>query len=55
LQSEKYRLQVAGSKSNGNSVTAGMIVQSGMMFSTFDQDNDNYTFNCAERFQGGWW
>lgn len=28
----------------------------GMLFSTFDHDNDNFfTGNCANEFGGGWW
>lgn len=27
-----------------------------MLFSTFDQENDNFfTGNCANEFGGGWW
>ena len=26
-----------------------------MQFSTYDQDNDQKGFNCAERFTGAWW
>jgi len=27
----------------------------GMPFTTFDNDNDRYYSNCAERYQGAWW
>ena len=27
----------------------------GMMFSTFDRDNDITTTNCADRYHGAWW
>lgn len=27
----------------------------GQNFTTFDEDNDKATYNCAERFTGGWW
>ncbi len=56
LQSDNYRLLVAGGKSNGVPVTAGMIYNSGNIFTTFDQDNDaRHNGNCAESYRGGWW
>jgi len=27
----------------------------GMEFSTFDQDNDEESHNCADMYHGGWW
>lgn len=29
--------------------------ESGMMFTTKDQDNDRYITNCSKRRYGGWW
>ncbi|XP_059168886.1 ficolin-2-like [Physella acuta] len=34
----------------------GTTYQNGMMFSTFDRDNDIHTgLNCADYFHGAWW
>ncbi|XP_063427014.1 fibrinogen-like protein A [Mytilus trossulus] len=35
----------------------GMSQFNGMKFSTYDQDNDKYSYNCADHalFKGGWW
>ena len=58
-EEDKYRLHVFG-----YSGTAGDSLididdednnHDGMQFTTFDFDNDNYYYNCAERWQGGWW
>jgi hypothetical protein len=29
--------------------------QTGMQFSTYDQDNDLGTSHCADKYKGGWW
>ena len=33
----------------------GLDYHDGMMFSTFDRDNDLYHGNCAQEFKGAWW
>ncbi|XP_067028307.1 microfibril-associated glycoprotein 4-like isoform X2 [Acropora muricata] len=50
--SDKYRLLIGGY--NG---TAGesMTNQTGMQFSTKDQDNDLWSSSCAVEFKGAWW
>uniref|UniRef100_A0A182M9D5 Fibrinogen C-terminal domain-containing protein n=1 Tax=Anopheles culicifacies TaxID=139723 RepID=A0A182M9D5_9DIPT len=37
--------------------TAGNLLffQAGSKFSTYDQDNDAYEYNCAKLYNGGWW
>jgi ficolin len=32
-----------------------MSIQLGQQFSTFDQDNDVYSDNCAVVYKGAWW
>ena len=32
-----------------------MNLHNGQQFSTYDNDNDHRSDNCAYRFQGGWW
>ena len=48
----KYRLNVGGYAG-----TAGdsLSTHNGTAFSTFDQDNDTHSGNCAEQFKGAWW
>ncbi|BFZ21239.1 hypothetical protein BsWGS_24278 [Bradybaena similaris] len=48
----KYRLFVrAYTGTAGDSFT----YHSGMMFSTYDSDNDNSSMNCASNLFGAWW
>ncbi|XP_068105088.1 ficolin-2-like [Hyperolius riggenbachi] len=52
-ESEKYKL-VLGGFAGGNAGDS-MAYHNEMMFSTLDQDNDQYSENCATNFKGGWW
>ena len=63
---DQYRLEVAGysgdagdalqyqGEYNGNG-KFGFYYHNGMMFTTYDQDNDHGDNNCAEGHSGGWW
>ncbi|KAL7631279.1 UNVERIFIED_CONTAM: hypothetical protein RMT77_018414 [Armadillidium vulgare] len=48
----KYKLEIGNYSGNAGD---GLKPQSGMKFTTQDQDNDNYHLNCAESFKGAWW
>ncbi|EPQ17447.1 Ficolin-2 [Myotis brandtii] len=52
-EAEKYKL-VLGAFAGG---TAGdsLTYHNSSLFTTKDQDNDKYSTNCAERYQGAWW
>ncbi|XP_035774185.1 fibrinogen-like protein A [Anopheles albimanus] len=52
-ESEKYRLKTLGKYSG----TAGdsMATHKWMKFSTTDQDNDESTQHCAEKWESAWW
>jgi len=63
---DKYRLEVfAYSGDAGDALqyegdrngigTVGDYYHNGMMFTTYDQDNDNSIINCAAPRGGGWW
>jgi len=49
---DKYRLTIGGGEGPGND---NMAYHNGQQFTTYDQDNDHYTGNCAYHSQGGWW
>ncbi|CAI9534290.1 unnamed protein product [Staurois parvus] len=52
-EDEKYKL-VLGAFIHGNAGDS-MKNHDGQMFSTKDQDNDQYAGHCAEKFKGAWW
>lgn len=48
---QKYRTH-----SNFNYLTGDSLDhQNGMMFTTYDRDNDESASNCAVSFKGAWW
>ncbi|CAH1798503.1 unnamed protein product [Owenia fusiformis] len=51
-KTDKYRLTI-----EGYSGTAGdsMTYHNGQQFTTYDQDNDMSSGNCASTFKGAWW
>jgi len=66
---DKYRLEVSGYSGDAGDALQhvgdfmgdlgfGIYLHNGMMFSTYDQDNDNYAnYDCASsaHYHGGWW
>ena len=50
--SDKYRMFVSGYSGNAGD---SLAYHSNNVFSAYDQDNDNHSDNCANRFHGGWW
>ena len=48
----KYTLHVSG---YGGNAGDSLSNHDGMKFSTYNQDNDVYSGNCAARFKGAWW
>ncbi|CAL4096092.1 unnamed protein product, partial [Meganyctiphanes norvegica] len=61
---ENYRLTVTGySGDAGDALIYQHLtwcsyitsVHNGQPFSTYDQDNDAWSSNCAEKYKGGWW
>ncbi|XP_062142451.1 fibrinogen-like protein 1 isoform X1 [Drosophila sulfurigaster albostrigata] len=52
-ESENYKLLSVGNPS-GNAEDS-MAVHVGMMFSTYDRDNDKSSDNCAFEWNSGWW
>ena len=47
-----YTLHVAGFSGNAGDA---LWYHDGMMFSTYDRDNDQWSYNCAESTGGGFW
>ncbi|OWF37897.1 Angiopoietin-related protein 7 [Mizuhopecten yessoensis] len=52
-ETANYRLTVSGF--SGNLTYDCMAFHNGMMFSTYDRDNDFSTRHCAFVYKGGWW
>ncbi len=53
--SSSYRLRI-GSYIDGNAGDSMKVRNlNGMAFSTKDQDNDRFSYNCAAGFRSGWW
>jgi len=50
-----YKLQVAGYSGNAGHDAFGSDWHNGMMFSTYDRDNDPTSTNCAASRGGGFW
>ncbi|ELU10892.1 hypothetical protein CAPTEDRAFT_114000, partial [Capitella teleta] len=51
-EAEKFRLTISGYTGDaGDSLSA----HNGYKFSTFDEDNDVYSGNCASMYKGAWW
>ncbi|XP_054089711.1 ficolin-2-like [Zeugodacus cucurbitae] len=53
-ENEKYALNILG-KYSGSAGDSLLGYHDGQKFSTYDQDNDSVTSNCAEYFKGAWW
>jgi len=56
---DKYRLDVDGYSGDVSDPLQRPympgIWHNGMMFTTYDADNDNNADNCAQSYNGGWW
>ena len=54
---DKYRLNVSGYRGDGgNGLQTGTYRHDGMMFTTYDRDNDlPSNVNCGSARNGGWW
>ena len=52
-EAANYTLQVAGY--SGNAGDDALSYHNGMMFTTYDRDNDQWIYNCAVRHGGGFW
>ena len=50
--STNYRMSVSGYSGNAGDQ---LSYHSGQMFTTYDQDHDNWNKNCAGEGRGGWW
>ena len=55
-EADNYTLQVAGYSGNAGRDAFGSVYHNGMMFSTYDRDNDLQSpGNCAASYGGGFW
>ena len=52
-EADNYRLQVSGY--SGNAGRDALSYHNGMMFTTYDRDNDQSSSNCAIILVGGFW
>jgi len=57
---DQYRINVDGySGDGGNGLHVnyddGAFYHDGMMFTTYDHDNDPASYNCAVSYGSGWW
>ena len=50
-----YTLNVSGYAYTGANVGDDLSYHSGYAFSTYDQDNDISSGNCAQIYDGAWW
>ncbi|XP_056019603.1 ficolin-2-like [Ostrea edulis] len=51
-EANQYRLNISGYSGDAGD---SMAYHDGMLFSTYDRDNDLWTNNCALNRLGGWW
>ncbi|XP_061395830.1 ficolin-2-like [Musca vetustissima] len=52
-ETEKYKLKYLGAHSG--TIEDKLSKHLGLQFSTFDEDNDTASSNCAQSYEGGWW
>ena len=50
-----YRLTVNSGTSGYDTLYTFMNYYSERKFSTYDNDNDDWPHNCAEKYRAGWW
>lgn len=51
-ETEKYKLYVKGYSGTAKD---SLLIHSGLLFSTIDQDNDPHSTHCSQEHGGGWW
>ncbi|KAK3796671.1 hypothetical protein RRG08_008442 [Elysia crispata] len=55
-ESDNYRLRLGSYYGTvGESTGYGLSYSDNSPFSTFDEDNDESSLNCAEKYHGAWW